>query len=382
MHGRFELYQPRPVACNMVPTRRRLLRTIAATGASGIAGCLGGNPLRAGENGGGEDETLASDGVDGAESPPLADGDLHSGHDLTRIDEAIVSGGVSKDGIPSIDDPRFSDPSDAGLAAGDPVFGVVRNGAVRAYPQEILVYHEIVNDVVGDEPVAITYCPLTGTAQGFERGDAEFGVSGRLVNSNLVMYDRGTDTWWPQMLATGVRGPLRGETLREFGIVWTNWGRWLELHPDTRVLTPKTGYSRRYGSDPYGQYNPKDGYYASDSTLFSPLVVDPDVHDKDVVIGARTSDGAVAFDKERLLEERLLEGTLAGVPHVAVADPDLQTGSVYETEDESEVTPDGEQYRVDGETYDPDTLPLEQVLAFDAMYFAWYGFYPDSTYVQ
>jgi len=370
-------------------TRRRYLAGLAGAGGLAVGGCLGDGGRDAIDGGegsadGGDPETASDDGTDaeGASPPPFGEVDLHVGHDLATIDDAIRSGGVSKDGIPSIDDPEFGPPEAAPLDPADPVFGLVRNGVARAYPQHVLVHHEIVNDVVGGEPVAVTYCPLTGTVQGFERGETEFGVSGRLSNSNLVMYDRATDTWWPQVLATGVRGPHAGETLREFRVVWTTWERWRSVHPETDVLTRDTGYTRRYDDDPYGGYNPKGGYYVTDGTMFDTLARDDEIHDKRVAIGARTAEGAIVFDKESLLSERVLAGDLTGTVHVAVADPELATGYVYANPDGSEVTPDGDGYRLDGERYAAADLPLERVLAFDGMYFVWYAFYPDLIYVR
>jgi hypothetical protein len=307
---------------------------------------------------------------------------LYVGHDIQTLSENLVSGGVPKDGIPSIDDPTFDNEPPSSLADGDPVFGVVRNGEPKAYPQYILTHHEIVNDTIGGESVAVTYCPLTGTAQGFERGETEFGVSGRLVNSNLTMYDRGTNSWWPQVTATAVRGPLTGEHLREFRVIWTTWGEWKAAYPDTTVLTEDTGYTRRYGSDPYGSYNPRGGYYASDRTLFDPLTDDDRAEPKRVVIGTRTSEGAVVFDKKRLLSERVRTGTIADTEYVAVAEETLSTGFVYANPQSRSVTPVEDGYRVDGEVYDADTLPLDRTLAFDGMWFAWAGFYPEVSYVR
>jgi len=195
------------------------------------------------------------------------------------------------------------------------------------------------------------------------------------------MYDRATDSWWPQMLATAVDGMLQGATLREFRVVWTTWWNWREAHPETRVLTDETGYARRYGSDPYGSYNPRGGYYADDGTLFAPLADDDRAHPKSVVIGARTSDGAIAVDKESLLDSSVLTGTLGDQEYVAVADGVLDTGYVYGNPDGLDVTSDGQQYRVGGDVYDAAELPLDRTLAFDAMWFAWAGFYPETTYV-
>lgn len=372
----------------MDTNRREFLRAIGVVGVVGLAGCtgIGGSGATAGS---GSDPTDAptttggaSTGNTGSPRPPTADRPLFLGHDVDSIRTEITSGGVPKDGIPAIDDPQFQPATDASLDPGDPVFGAVRNGEAKAYPQSILVWHEIVNDVLAGDPVAITYCPLTGTAQGFERGAVEFGVSGDLVNSNLVMYDRGTDSRWPQVTGTAVRGELEGESLREFRVVWTTWENWRATYPDTVVLTDETGFSRRYGSDPYGQYNPNRGYYASDRTIFPPLVSDGRNHPKHVVIGTRNSEGALSFGKDALLELRVLTGSIGDTEYVAVADPSLETGYVYENGDGVAVEPDGDGYRVAGEAYAAPDLPLPSQIAFDGMWFAWAGFYPEIPYVE
>ncbi len=112
--------------------------------------------------------------------------------------------------------------------------------------------------------LSTTYCPLTGTALGFERGDTTLGVSGQLVNSNLFLYDRATESLWPQILSTAVSGPLKGHSLKGVPVVWTTWSQWKSLHPDTTVLSTDTGHKRDYFGDPYGGYHPKRGYYRTD----------------------------------------------------------------------------------------------------------------------
>ena len=351
-------------------TRRAWLGAVGAAGLAGLAGC-----------GGVGGESTPEPTASGPE-PPTADQSLALGHDIETISNSLVSGGVSKDGIPSIDEPTFTTSEAATLDDGEPVFGVVRGDDVKAYPQYILTFHEIVNDEIDGDPVAVTYCPLTGTAQGFERGEVEFGVSGRLVNSNLTMYDRGTDSWWPQLLATAVRGPLSGETLKEFRVIWTTWGEWKATHPETEILTEDTGYQRRYGNDPYGSYNPRGGYYENDRTLFEPLENDDRAAPKRVVIGTRTSDGALVFDKQTLLSERVLTGEIDDTQYVAVAEESLSTAYVYANPDGLSVEAVSDGYRVDGETYAADGLPLTRSLAIDGMWFAWAGFYPGVTYVR
>jgi hypothetical protein len=362
-------------------TRRQF---VAVAGLGALAGCTGGADS-------GSDGTPASTtGSSAGGSTSAADGGVPTAERTLPLPMApdelgslAVSGGPPKDGIPSIDDPTFVGPDDANfLDPGDPVFGVALNGAVKAYPQKILVRHEIVNDRLGDRPVAVTYCPLTGTVLGFERGETTFGVSGRLINNNLVMYDRATEAWWPQILATSIPGPWNEDpgvrSLREFGLVWTSWAQWRDLHPETRVLSTATGFAKNYGGDPYGSYNPPGGYYTNENTLFATLNEDDRFGRKRVFLGARTADGAVAFDKSTLLEERVVTGELGGTPAVAVADVRLDTGYVYLNPEERTVTVDGSSVLVGGSSYEPDALPLARVHTFDAMWFAWHGYYPET----
>ncbi|TKX64983.1 DUF3179 domain-containing protein [Halorubrum sp. GN12_10-3_MGM] len=373
----------------MVQIDRRTLLGALGVGISSVSGCLGLSD--AGTESGSIDD--GSDGSTGstAEGPPTVERSLPAAYTAEELEAASRSGGPPPDGIPAIEDPQFAEATDppALLDDGDPVFGVVLGGEAKAYPQSVLVWHEIVNDVIAGTPVSVTYCPLTGTAQGFHRGETTFGVSGQLINANLVMFDRATETWWPQMLATRITGDDPGEHLQEFRVVWTTWERWRSAHPETVVLTDDTGFARNYGSDPYGRYNPRSGYYAGDSFLFPPLTEDNRLAPKTVVIGMRSANGAVAVRKETLREERILDFDLGGVRHAAVYDESLDTGYVYRSRDgtESDGTDSADletatlswmdrDVVVDGTVHAPDSLPFEREIVFDAMWFAWYGYYP------
>ena len=188
----------------MVPIDRRTLLGALGVGISSVSGCLR-SPDAGAESGSIDD---GSDGSTGSvtEGPPTVERSLPAAYTAAELVEASQSGGPPPDGIPAIEDPQFAEATDppALLDDGDPVFGVVLDGEAKAYPQSVLVWHEIVNDVIAGTPVSVTYCPLTGTAQGFRRGETTFGVSGQLINANLVMFDRATETWWPQMLATRI----------------------------------------------------------------------------------------------------------------------------------------------------------------------------------
>lgn len=307
---------------------------------------------------------------------PFAENTYVLGDPIEEYAGSLMSGGPPPDGIPAIEDPRFDDADEADLEPGEIVIGFHREGDARAYPQRILVWHEIVNDRVGGLNVAITYCPLTGTAQAFERGETTFGVSGRLLNSNLVMFDRETESLFPQILATGIEGEHRGRTLVELDATWTTWERWRAAHPDTKVLTERTGHLRNYSRDPYGSYDPRGGYYEEAGTIFPLMHSSGRHHEKEMVVGARTAEHSAYFVREAL--ER--EGVQSTANFLAVYDPELDTGHVYLRDGRAPtVEPRGDgTYELDGETYPADALPLEKVVAVEGFFFAWNAFYPES----
>ncbi|RQG94339.1 DUF3179 domain-containing protein [Natrarchaeobius chitinivorans] len=370
--------------------RRLSRRGALALAAVGIVGCLGdsdsgpydGNGESNATTTGGMETTPDDDAI--ADSPlPIRDGQLPVEYELKALREAVVRSVVPQDGIPAVDGPEFEPVDDVGdrIRDGDPVFGVRRGGEAKAYPQSILVHHEIVNDEIGGEPVAVTYCPLTGTAMGFERGDTTLGVSGHLLNSNLVMYDRADESYWPQMLATAIEGDLEAASLLEFPVVWTTWERWIEAYPDSTVLTEETGYARDYDGDPYGTYNPKTGYYGEDSDwMFDPLQADDSHPPKQVFLCSRPEDGPLAISLEALREHGVYGIDRAGHDYLAAYDPELEFGRLYRTEDADAFDyEDGAVIDPDGDRHDPTDLALEAVYAYDAMWFAWKGFYPSTT---
>ncbi|MHA1154253.1 MAG: DUF3179 domain-containing protein [Alphaproteobacteria bacterium] len=174
--------------------------------------------------------------------------------------DEIMSGGPPKDGIPSIDAPQFVPVAEAGdLAATEPVIGLVVAGDARAYPLRILIWHEIVNDTVGGVPVTVTYCPLCNSAVVYDRrvaGEAtEFGTTGKLRNSDLVMYDRATESWWQQFLGEAIVGVRTGTRLKVLPARLESWERFAKRHPDGRVLVPNQPGMRAYGANPYAGYD-------------------------------------------------------------------------------------------------------------------------------
>ncbi len=173
----------------------------------------------------------------------------------------LLSGGPPRDGIPSLDNPQFVEPiqAEAWLAGNEPVIALEIDGDARAYPLQILTWHEIVNDTVGQVPVAVTFCPLCNSAITFDRrfNDEvfEFGTSGLLRHSDLVMYDRTTETLWQQFTGEGIVGELAGERLAFIPSSLVSFADFKAAHPEGLVLSRETGFNRRYGENPYVGYD-------------------------------------------------------------------------------------------------------------------------------
>lgn len=173
--------------------------------------------------------------------------------------DEVFDGGPGKDGIPSVDNPAFTDAGSAAyLDDSDLVLGFKVGNTVRAYPHPILDWHEIVNDRVDGVNIAVTYCPLTGTGIGWDRevngNVTTFGVSGLLFESNLIPYDRETDSNWSQMLLESINGEHLGTQIDLHPMVETTWATWKAMYPNTEVMSSSTGFDRNYGQYPYGDY--------------------------------------------------------------------------------------------------------------------------------
>ncbi len=178
---------------------------------------------------------------------------------------AVFDGGPGKDGIPAVDAPVFSSAEEIQfMDEGDLIIGIREGEEIKGYPHLIMDWHEIVNDRVGDESVAITYCPLTGTAIGWDRfiggQETTFGVSGLLYNNNLIPFDRATDSNWSQMLLKSVNGDLIGQGVETYSLLETTWATWKKMFPGSKVMNLNTGFSRQYGVYPYGDYRTNNDF--------------------------------------------------------------------------------------------------------------------------
>jgi len=246
--------------------------------------------------------------------------------------ENAVGGGPLPDGIPPTENPVYESVAAAGtwLNDKDPVFVVESQEGVRLYPQPIMVWHEIVNSRFNGRAGSLTYCPLVGVAIGyysdFNETDTTFGTSGKLVNNNLIMYDRQTRSYWPQILGEAITGPLHTLELEAFPAYWAEWADAAQAYPNAEVLSRDTGFFKPYGRDPYGDYPGERGYYFSDTLLFSAMHDDDRLPRKQPIIGLKTACGTAALPKNSLNEDQpALNLTVADAPVVAFYDEALDT---------------------------------------------------------
>ncbi len=268
--------------------------------------------------------------------------------------EKILSGGPPRDGIPSIDQPKFVKATEADfLSENDKILGITVNGEARAYPIKILNWHEIVNDQVRGQAVVITYCPLCGSGMAFsaEVGDGSktFGVSGLLYNSDVLLYDRQTESLWSQIMGQAVAGKLRGKDLTLIPTDNTTWAQWKEAHPDTWVLSEDTGFSRNYDTSPYANYD-------KDPSVWFPVTAkNKDYHAKTLVIGIEV-DGkfkAYPFPELKKTKQAVIKDTFQGKSLKIYFDK--KAVSAYIT--------NGESKKLSGTTL---------------YWFAWYAFHPET----
>lgn len=223
----------------------------------------------------------------------------------------LRSGGPAKDGIPSLDNPKFVAAQDATfLKENDLVLGFFYKGQARAYPLRILNWHEIVNDKVAGDAVLISYCPLCFTGIAFSRNidgqDVEFGTSGKLINSNLVMYDRATNSLWTQLGGEAIIGKAVGKKLTQLPADTVTWADWKKVHPEAIVLSTDTGFSRNYDANPY------EGYGESLDT-FGTAFADSRLHPKAKVAGIEIEGKFKAYSEELLEQKGKLVDNFAGV---------------------------------------------------------------------
>jgi len=238
----------------------------------------------------------------------------------------IMSGGPPKDGIPAIDNPAFVDQAAASewLKDKEPVISIEINGTARAYPLQILMWHEIVNDEIGDSAVSVTFCPLCNASIVFDRDldgvRYDFGTTGRLRLSDMVMYDRQTETWWQQFTGEGIIGELNGAKLRQIPSNIVAFESFKKQYPKGEVLSRDTGFPRTYGRNPYAGY---------DDINSSPFLfrgkLDKRIKPMERVLSLSANDKTVLFDLTSLKDKPVVNGEFEGTSFVVLAFEDMNS---------------------------------------------------------
>ena len=268
----------------------------------------------------------SSNDINDSAQPPSNNNGTNSNTDTSiwsiPIDE-VRDGGPGKDGIPSIDNPKFIEAHEADFLANDHlVVGVVKSGTIRAYPHKILNWHEIVNDAIDGQSVNINYCPLTGTAFGWisktDGVNTTFGVSGLLYNANLILYDRNTDSNWSQLKLESVNGNLIGDKPTLFSVVETTWGTWKTLYPDTKVLSANTGINRNYEIYPYGDYKVNHERF-----IFRPSIINTSIPNKERVHAIIDGDKSKVYQFSNFSGGKAIKDVFNGKNYLIVGNESL-----------------------------------------------------------
>lgn len=273
------------------------------------------------------------------------------------LDE-ILGGGPPKDGIPSIDEPKFITQKEANewLDDSEPGIAFSRGNAHRFYPYQILVWHEIVNDTVGGQRILVTYCPLCLTGFVFDpvvKGErVEFGTSGKLWNSNLVMYDRKTDSYWSQILGEAIRGEMTGTKLKLIESDQMRYGEWKKAFPNGEVLSRDTGALRFYGENPYGGY-----FSVTDFSLQLVKGRDDRLPNDAFVFGVVVDGRAKAYHVDAIKREGIVEDVFKGTTFVLDHDKALDVVRMFKK------LPNGQRERVN---------------PFSSFWFSWAAVHPET----
>ncbi|RME92604.1 MAG: DUF3179 domain-containing protein [Verrucomicrobia bacterium] len=268
--------------------------------------------------------------------------------------EAIRRGGPPRDGIPAIDRPRFQPASQPApwMEDDDLLLSVTVGDETRGYPLRILVWHEIVNDTIAGRPIAVTYCPLCGTGMVFDRRaggrELSFGVSGLLYQSDVLMYDRQTESLWSQLAMKSVAGPLAGTPLNWLPAEHVTWKAWRQEHPDGRVLTTDTGFTRNYRATPYRRY------FESPDTMFPVPEHRTELPKKAWVLGVLVEGRPQCYPLALLEKKGRIEDRVGDVAIEVRFEPDTRRARV---------------------TRLADGQPLPSVMAY---WFAWQAFHPET----
>jgi hypothetical protein len=265
-------------------------------------------------------------------------------------------GGIGVDrGIPALDESNIQyttvQEADTWIQDNELVLAIIHKGKKRVYPLQIMVWHEIANVVIAGDPIAITYCPLCGSGIAYYRvinnQPVKIGTSGKLYNSNLIMYDDLTETYWQQIDGKAIIGELTGLELQELNIDTVVWRDWKTNHPDSEVLSQQTGMNRNYGRDPYGDY------YEDSFLIFPVDNEDNRIHPKTPILGVEINGQFKAYKEDDLKELVIINDEIDGTKIKLEID---EAGTITIT-----------------------NLDTNEIIVKERdFWFAWYAFHPDT----
>ncbi len=344
-----------------------------------------------------------------AEAPPFDTSEWRT--DFSRRTVAwseILSGGPPKDGIASIDNPIFEAVSAASnrLTGQDPVIVFEHGGDVRAYPLSILIWHEIVNDEVGGKPVAVTFCPLCNASIVFDRefdGQVlDFGTTGRLRNSDLIMYDRQSETWWQQFTGTGIVGKYAARELDFLSSQVLAFADFAATYPNGQILAAPTEFNRSYGQNPYVGYDSSARPFLFDGNIDERLPA------LERVVGVELDGTVTAYAFDDVAQAGAINDVAGDVPLVIFHKPGtasaLDARTISEGRDIGSIgvfsrnvagqaltfAANGDGTFTDNETQSTWSITgkavdgelagtqMEAVISFDHFWFAWAAFFPET----
>jgi hypothetical protein len=394
--------------------------SIAVMIVSACVAALPGSQLPAAENETGQTTTETSEDTDTvdpnalvtllpAESPPFSTASWTTDFDRRTVPWSdILSGGPPKDGIPAIDDPTFENVAAASewLTDSDPIILLQHDGQARGYPLSILIWHEIVNDTVGSTPVAVTFCPLCNASIVFKRvlddEVLDFGTTGKLRNSDLIMYDRQSETWWQQFTGEGIVGEHTGRQLDFLESQVISFSDFAAEFPEGDLLA-RPPAARSYGNNPYVGY---------DSGTERPFLFSGELDDRisptERVVGLDLNGVVMAYPFATVAEVGTINDELGGTPVVVMHKPgtssaldgreignsrDIGSVAVFERQLDDQLltfnaigdgnftdVETGSTWNILGEAIEGDLAgsTLTPALSFDHFWFAWTAFFPES----
>ena len=312
--------------------------------------------------------------------------------------DQIFDGGPGKDGIPALTNPQFAPVSSTTyLKNNDLVIIIKIDNEVRIYPHPILDWHEIINDEISGTKFTLTYCPLTGTGIAWDRvinnNETTFGVSGLIYNSNLIPYDRGSNSNWSQLKLLSVNGSLAGTSVNTFPVIETSWLTAKQTFTDAKVVTTSTGHSRSYGTYPYGDYKTNNGLL-----IFPVSPDDSRLQRKERVLGVLANDEAKAYRFQNNGSNiDLINDNLGGISLTVIHSRERNIITAYQSELEDGTVVNltavqneipivmsdstGNMYNLFGEIIEgpKQGSKLKPVTSIVAYWFAWAAFYPNTS---